>query len=306
MTEADFNQGLPAELVKHVTAMAGDVGTMWLDGLPRTISQLESEWLITLGNVFPAGEFNFVAAAVSIDGEPLVVKIAPPFDTNEIRGEAEYLRIRNGRGAVRLLAENVEQRAILIERAFPGENLSEHFAGRESDSIAPAIGVLHAVLGTAPPASDQVITLDDWFNGLHRYEESGFAPDYAAKALRIYDRLSAQPRRTYYLHADFHPGNIVTASRAPYLAIDPKGIVGHIGYEIAVFLNNFHWWQETKTDVQTRLKTAVEQFSDAFDISPHELREWAYAQMVLGAWWSFDEMPQYYDNAVAKADIWNV
>ena len=44
----------------------------------------------------------------------------------------------------------------------------------------------------------------------------------------------------------------------------------------------------------------------AFDIDPHELREWAFAQMVLGAWWHFIDMPSLYDNEVAKADIWNV
>jgi hypothetical protein len=28
--------------------------------------------------------------------------------------------------------------------------------------------------------------------------------------------------------------------------------------------------------------------------------------MVLSAWWSFDEMPQFYNNIVAKADFWDV
>ena len=59
--------------------------------------------------------------------------------------------------------------------------------------------------------------------------------------------------------------------------------------------------------VSPKLDAAVLSFSDAFDMSPIDLRQWAYAQMVLGAWWSFDEMPEHYDDAtVAKADIWNV
>ena len=56
----------------------------------------------------------------------------------------------------------------------------------------------------------------------------------------------------------------------------------------------------------SRLDKAVFQFADAFDIDPFELRQWAFAQMVLGAWWTFDEMPEFYDNEVAKADVWNV
>jgi streptomycin 6-kinase len=64
------------------------------------------------------------------------------------------------------------------------------------------------------------------------------------------------------LHGDYHPGNVVNATRESYLAIDPKGIVGHIGYDIAVFLNNFHWWQEQRPDIRERIAPAVEQFSN--------------------------------------------
>jgi streptomycin 6-kinase len=108
------------------------------------------------------------------------------------------------------------------------------------------------------------------------------------------------------LHGDFHPANIVSATREPFLVIDPKGIAGPVGYEIAVFLNNYHWWQETRADIRIRLDSAVRQFSAAFDIEPTELRQWAFAQMVLGAWWTFDEMPEIYQNEVVKADVWDI
>jgi streptomycin 6-kinase len=82
-------------------------------------------------------------------------------------------------------------------------------------------------------------------------------------------------------------------------------MIGPIGYDIAVFLNNFHWWQENRSDIQKRLDFAVRAFSDAFDLSPADLRRWSFAQMVLSAWWTFDEMPEIYQNDVAKADVWN-
>lgn len=37
-----------------------------------------------------------------------------------------------------------------------------------------------------------------------------------------------------------------------------------------------------------------------------EIREWAFAYMVIGAWWTFDEMPEHYDNNFAEIDIWDV
>ena len=303
---SSFRETLPADLVTHVTAMCGADGAEWLDALERTVSELERKWTMKVLEPFAAGEFNFVAPAIRENGDRCVLKIAPPFDTVEIRGEAQYLRSRDGNGTVKLLAEETDRRAILLEHALPGENLAELFGDDQTSALTPAIDVLQAILSPAPEPDDGVKTLDDWFDGLRRYSSTTFPADYAGKALAIYEELRDQPGRTLYLHGDFHPGNIVNATRSPYLAIDPKGIIGHIGYDIAVFLNNFHWWQETRPDVRERLNLAVERFALAFDIDPIELRRWAFAQMVLGAWWTFEDMPEFYDNAVAKSDVWNV
>ena len=298
---------LPANLVLHVTAICGEKGEAWLRELPAIITELERAWSIVVDEPFAAGEFNFVAPATGPDGALTVLKIAPPFVTNEIIGEANYLRHRDGHGAVRLVDEDPVRRAILIERALPGKNLAERFAGNEPGAVQPAIDVMRCLLVPPSPADrDGITTLDHWFDGLRRHGATDFPGSYAAKALEFYETLSTQRGREAYLHGDFHPGNVVTARRSPYLAIDPKGIIGHVGYDIAVFLNNFHWWQEGKPDIYARLDMAITQFSKAFEIDPLELRQWAFAQMVLGAWWNFDEMPQHYDNEVAKADIWNV
>jgi streptomycin 6-kinase len=295
----------PVELAKHVTEMCGAQGLRWLASLPSLIDEYESKWSITVGEAFTMAEFNFVAPAEGHSTGPTVIKIAPPFDNNEIRTEAAYLRNLAGRGCVRLVEEDPERRAILVERAVPGVNFADEYTDREIASITPAIDVLRRV-HTEPPANDDdVILLEEWFDNLRRSDGTAFPASYAIRALDIYEHLAGREKNAY-LHGDLHPANIVTAAREPFLLIDPKGIVGPIGYEIAVFLNNFHWWQGERSDVKLRLRSAVEQFSSAFGISEQELREWAYAQMVLSAWWMFDEMPALYDNEVVKADIWDV
>lgn len=302
----EFTESLPAELVSHVTAGCGEAGVRWLDALQTTIEALEQEWSVTVTEPFAGIEYNFVAPAITRDGEDVVVKIAPPWDPVEIFGEAAYLRTRNGVRCVRLLEVSGEHRAILIERIFPGKTLTEHFAGREQDAVAPAIEVLQAVLQPVPRTNEHVTPVDVWFDNFRtRSAVTDFPADYTAKALEIYDRLSSQSGREFYLHGDYHPGNVVTSGDT-FCVIDPKGWAGHIGYEIAVFLNNLHWWQEKKLDIKEILATAVDQFADAFDIDPSEIREWAYAGMVIGAWWNFSDMPELYDGSVVKADIWDV
>ena len=302
---ADSRITLPGELVTHVSEILGDEGRSWLAGLPDTIRLLEKKWSIEVEAPFSAAEFNFVAPAVRDKTEPVVLKLCPPYPDRESYSEAAYLRNGDGWGCVRLLAHDREDRAIMIERALPGRNLAEEFADRKTESIAPAIAVLRAVQSGPPEDLTDVLSLDKWFEGLQRHAGTDFDHDYAEKALDIYDRLS-QKSKTRYIHGDFHPGNIVSATRAPYLAIDPKGVVGSLGYDIAVFLNNYHWWHLDVPDIHEPLDDAVRQFSLAFDISETELREWAFATQVIGAWWTYEDMPSLYDSAVAKADVWGV
>ncbi|HEY2848191.1 MAG TPA: aminoglycoside phosphotransferase family protein [Pyrinomonadaceae bacterium] len=297
---------IPTELVKNVRALCGDEADPWLAGLPDVVAQLEFEWSIEVGETFIKGEYNYVARATDRRGVPCVIKIAPPRSDRDHYSEAKYLAISNGDGAVRLFANDRERMAMLIERATPGQTLTQVFDGNERASVEPAIAVLKGTTRRLPDDTSEIILLDDWFDGLRRHPDSAFPAPYAEKALGFYESLSLQTERIGYLHGDFHPDNIVSAARSPFLLIDPKGIIGHLGYDIAVFLNNLHWWQEDYPDVKNRLSVAIRQFSGAFGISSRELRQWAFAQMVLGAWWTFDEMPNLYDNEVAKADIWDV
>ena len=301
-----YNHPIPKELVKHVTAICGAKGTAWLDDLPRTIGLLEEKWKLTVEAPFPPIEFNFVAPATRENGDLAVLKIAPPYGSTEIFGEAKFLSARNGEGCIRVMDLDRQHHSILIERALPGQNFTEIFADDPFGCVEPAVSVLHSVLRRPPRDLSDTISLNDWFDGLRRYEKSSFPARYAEKALNIYSELSKQSEHIFYLHGDYHPGNIVNATREPYLVIDAKGIIGHIGYEIAVFLNNLHWWRADEPDIKERLDAALAKFSVGFGINEKELEQWAFAGSVLGHWWTFDEMRDIYSGGVLKSDIWDV
>ncbi|MGD9564427.1 MAG: aminoglycoside phosphotransferase family protein [Pyrinomonadaceae bacterium] len=288
----------------HVTEMCGARGTAWFEALPGVVSDLEQQWGIRVGRPFPGIEYNFVAEAVRDDGVPVVVKIAPPFETVEIFGEAKYLRLHDGTGAVRLLAENRERHAILLERAIPGEALHHCFNSNPIASIGPAIDVLKRILQPPPSDMTDVPTLDDWFDGFRSYRDTDFPADFAERALNIYDRLSSQ--RKFYIHGDYHPANIVSAALGDFQIIDPKGIVGSVCYDIAVFLINLERWQRKNTALNALLDSAVSAFASAFDFTEQEVREWVFAQMVIGAWWNYQDMPELYDAELAMPAIWHL
>lgn len=295
----------PAELVKHVTAICGDAGVVWLAELPRIVAELEGKWNMTTEPAFEKGEYNFVAPAASetIDA---VLKVSPPYPTVEIFAEAEFLRALNGKGAARLLDEDRDNRAILIERIHPGVTMDVYFADDPFTCVEPAIKVLKSILMPPPYPSSEAQLFYDWYFRFQRSLETEFPRAYASKALTIFDRFFQDDEHTYYLHGDFHPGNVISSGESEFVVIDPKGLVGHLTYDISVFLNNLHWWQKGSPGVQSQLFTAARQFADAFGLDEFTIREAAYAGMVIGAWWNFEDMPEHYNNEVVLADIWEV
>jgi streptomycin 6-kinase len=294
----------PEELVKHVTAICGDAGAAWLADLPQIVGSLEEMWEVTTEPAFEKGEYNFVAPARS-DTIDAVLKISPPFPTIEIFAEAEFLRKLDGHAAPRLLQEDRENRAILIERIHPGVTMDVYFDDDPFACVEPAIEVLKAILMPPPYPPAEAQLFYDWYFRFRRSLETEFPHEYADKALTIFDRFFQDDELTFHLHGDFHPGNVISRGEG-FSIIDPKGLVGHVSYDISVFLNNLHWWQKGKPGVQENLFKAARKFADAFGIDDLTIREAAYAGMVIGAWWNFEDMPEHYDNEVVLADIWEV
>lgn len=294
----------PSELVTHVTAICGDDGRAWLDDLPRVVAGLEKKWAVTTEAAFEKGEYNFVAPARS-ESVDAVLKVSPPFPMIEIFAEAEFLRTLDGKRGPRLLEIDHDYRAILIERIRPGVTMDVYFADDPFACVEPAIEVLRAILKPPPFPPAEVQLFYDWFYRFQRFRETDFPRSYAEKACDIYEKLFQDDDGTYYLHGDFHPGNVITSTDG-FAIIDPKGLVGHVAYDISVFLNNLHWWQKEKPDVKKDIFEAAAKFGTAFGMSELEVREAAYAGMVIGAWWNFEDMPELYDNQVVLADIWEV
>jgi streptomycin 6-kinase len=305
---SNLKEMLPIDLVTHVTTMCGTRGEAWFDELPEMISRLECQWSIDVGKPFPGIEYNFVASAVTDDGIPVVLKIAPPFKTTEIHSEAKFLRTLDGERAVRLLKEDRKSKAILMERALPGKCLVDLFAHDPIGSVPPAIEVLKSITTDQPDDITDVPTLDGWFaNFRDRFRGTGFPAIEAERAIRMYEQLSTSPGDRRYIHGDFHLGNIVNSDRSPFLVIDPKGIVGHVGYEAAVFLMNLYRWQHQKDGrVRDLLDNAVCLFADGLGLSEAVIRQWGFVHTVIGAWWNYEDMPGLYDAELAMPDIWNV
>jgi hypothetical protein len=88
--------------------------------LAPVAAEVAHEWRIDLGPAFVLARFSHVAPA----GNGAVLKVTP-HEYDEADEEADALELWDGDAAVRLLRRDARRRAMLIERARPGSDLSD-------------------------------------------------------------------------------------------------------------------------------------------------------------------------------------
>jgi len=101
-------------VVRNKAVVAGAV--QWLDGLGALVASLEEEWFIAVGRPYDDATEAFVAEATLIDGTLAVLKLVVPRSDNAARNEITVLRLTNGDGCARLLRDDAERGALLLER----------------------------------------------------------------------------------------------------------------------------------------------------------------------------------------------
>ncbi len=293
---------VPDVLAQHVVHGLGEQGAAWLRDLPTVVANLADRWDITLGAPFLLS-FNYVCRATLQDGTEAVFKIGPWCE--EITREIEAIRLYDGNGMARLLAADPGQLAMLLERLRPGEMLLAT-ASRDDDA-ATRIGadVMRRLWRPADEIPDQgrFKPLAEWFHrafALHRAFYGGpgpFPPSVLDHAEAVTRDLLASVPRTVLLHADFHHYNVLSAERAPWLAIDPKGMLGDPGYEIGPFLLNPDGPPKSAAMLRRRLDILADEL--AYDWQ--RLHAWGIAHAVLSACWSAENHGSDWQGAIAMA-----
>jgi streptomycin 6-kinase len=300
-----LSENLPPKFRQNVIGLYGAKGEKWLSDLPQMLEKTCTKWNLTLEDYFPNLSFNFVAKCSDKNGEKYVLKVGVPDEDSPLLTEKRALEAFDGQGAVKVLRYDDKLCAMLLERANSGKILSEVCGEDYLKAVDIAIEVLKK-LPRNPPNKTQFINLETWIDGLNSAVTEKFAPEKVAKAQEFFAALIEPFERKILLHGDVHFDNILSAKREPFLLIDPKGLIGEIGYEIAVFLNDLAGWTEHLANRKTILDKAIKRFSKEFAVSEQNLRKWCFAFAVLSAWWMMEDFGENCEKTLALADIWDV
>lgn len=261
---------IPARLVR--TCARDAAGRAWLERLPALIDDAVRRWSIAIGPAFDGPEVScaFVAPATRANGEAAVLKLGLPH--YESRDEAAALRCWNGDGAVRLLDVDNSGNALLLERCDPGTHLRTLADDRQDRVIA---GLLKRLWRCEPAATFRPLSaLTAMWSDETRTQDAHW-PDagLVREGLQCLHDLAAGAPTRVLLATDLHAGNVLRASREPWLVIDPKPFVGDPAYDATQHLLN------GRTRLAADPAGTVSRLADLLELDADRVRLWLFARL---------------------------
>src|SRR5206468_3006266 len=98
-------------------------------------------------------------------------------------------------------------------------------------------------------------------------------PGLVREGLRLLEELPRTAPAQVLLATDLHAGNVLSAAREPWLAIDPKPFVGDYAYDATQHLLN----------CEERLRTdplgLITRFADLLEVDRERVRLWTFARL---------------------------
>ncbi|NRS18196.1 phosphotransferase [Brevibacillus sp. HB1.4B] len=280
---------LPTQFTQTIMGIHKEAGRLWLDSFHELIAECEARWSLKVLEPFPLS-YNFVAPVVLQDGRNAVLKLGVP--GLDWQRELTAIRAFAGRGMVQLLDADEEKGIMLLERIMPGETMDKLSSEEERiQCLADVIKRMHTPVSNAGKLASTFPTIADWAVGLEKirpYFQGGTGPipeQMVNRAMQWYKKLLSTQKEQCLLHGDLHHENILRAEREPWLAIDPKGLIGETEYEVIPFLLN----HLPEDGVEEVMKQRIDGLTKALSLQKERVLAWAYCHSVLSAWWFIED-----------------
>ena len=191
---------------------------------------------------------------------------------------------------MRLLARDDELRALVVEHCRPGTRLWETPDG---DGVTRIVEDVLRRLWKPPREGHPFRLLADaaaeWADELPEgWERLGrpYEAELLSEAVEFLRETGPAQGEQVVLHQDLHGGNVLQATRAPWLAIDPKPLVGEREFDTASFLRDRRWELRTDPDAGARIRRRLDLMAAELDLDRGRMRGWGIAHALA---WDPDE-----------------
>ncbi len=268
-------------------------GGKFLAVLPFLIQEISQRW--GLSDIQPVSNlsYNFVAFAKR-GKEDVILKAGVP--NRELTSGISALKLFNGDGVCQLLESDEERGLLLLERLKPGKMLAEVEDDDECTIIAAEVMknlIFQGKGEMTSPLRNTFIQLSDWFGGLKKiypHFNGGTGPFLKEILKRVESFLPElfADKNVKLMHGDFHHFNILSSERG-WLVIDPKGVIGPVGYEVGPLMLNPWNSLSDRVSFQRRSERRVSILAERLGWERESIIHWSAAHAVLSAWWSIED-----------------
>jgi streptomycin 6-kinase len=259
----------------------------WLANLPALTADYLDRWQLRADGPAMHGVCALVVPVRRADGTPAVLKLTWPHE--EATHEDRALALWNGAGAVRLLAADPDAYVLLLERLHAGRDLCGVPLDEALTCVAELLRRLNMpVDGPFTRVADRVV---DWSAELTSalQQSSDGVPHrlLEAAAAVVADLPSAGA--PVLLHTDLHYENVLAADREPWLAIDPKPMLGDAEYEVAPLLWN-RWEEATgSNDLARHLHRRADLVAETAGLDRDLVAAWIIVRKAVNALDALDD-----------------
>ncbi|MCL4859590.1 MAG: hypothetical protein KJZ93_09300 [Caldilineaceae bacterium] len=272
-TDPDGALVVPTAFAAATVKRAGEAGRRWIAELPEMVGGLCRHWNLEVDGPSMHGYLGLVIPVRRKD-EACVLKVSLGDESSA--EEALALAAWDGRGAVRLLAEEPTLGALLLERLDHRRSLGDLAIG---EALTIAGRLLRRLAIPAPP-------------GFATLREVG--PALSATLTANWEAYGRpMPRRTLaramdaardlgatagglLVNYDLHDANVLAGGREPWLAVDPKVVVGDPEYGIAQLL----WRRLEEIEEAGGLEPHFQLLVEAAALDAERARAWTLVRCV--------------------------
>ncbi|MFE2053677.1 aminoglycoside phosphotransferase family protein [Streptomyces sp. NPDC059459] len=269
----------PRRLVTALGETAPD-GDDWLERLPEAAERAVALRGSTVERVqVPGGRSSLVVLVRAADGTPAVLKLAP----RRARPESERAALAHwaGKGAVRLLDEEVTEGVLLLERLHPDVSVRSL---PEAKALLEAAGTLRR-LWVEPPAGHAFETVAERTGRQADAMRAGAAADAQTAplvdaALTARGELLAAPPEQRLLHGTFRQSKVLAGDRTPWLAVGPDPVVGECAFDLARLVRDRVEDLIAQPSGASTTRRRVKRLAESLDVDQERLRGWTLFRAV--------------------------
>ncbi|HZO87683.1 MAG TPA: aminoglycoside phosphotransferase family protein [Chthonomonadaceae bacterium] len=264
---------IPEDFAIATINREGDAGRQWIDHLPNLVEGLCQQWGLVIDGRPMHGYLGLVVP-VRQGSERCALKVA--WRDESTAHEAIALATWNGKGAVRLLAAEPTRGAMLLERLNSRRTLNDV-------GVEEAIAVAgHLLRRLAVPAPEGLARLKEVGGRLsetlpERWERYG--RPMPRRQLEVACDLAVQLGASaggLLVNYDLHYADVLAGEREPWLAVDPKVVVGDPEYGVAQLL----WRRLEDMQAQGGLDRHFQALIEAAELDSDLARSWTLIRCV--------------------------